>query len=153
MGAVESPDGEAPVVVLDISAHGVLLQADSPPDPAVDYQLYFTVHHTAYSPKIRVVHWAGGEGAYRWGCVFFEIPSEQVESLQRTVHAAAGQAEMSIRRWDEVSADASSSPAANILVGTTPSGRDICIPARDCLEIGRDGIELFVQTVAGLETA
>lgn len=153
MGAVLTPDGEAPVLVLDLSAGGVRLQADSPPTQQFDYQLYFNVHRTSYSPRFRVVHWDGGDGAYNWRCSFFEIPGDQCDSIRRTVHAAVGKAEMSIRLWAEVSAEADRQPAADIVVGCTASGRDICLPAHDLLEIGPDGVDLFVRTVAGLETA
>ena len=153
MGAVMTPDGESPVLVLDLSARGARLQVDSLPDPASEYQLHFTVHGLSCTPKFRVVHWDGGEGAYHWGCTFFEIPADQSETLRRTVQAAIGLAEMSIRSWDAVSLDATRTPADQVLVGSTASGRDIRIAGQDCLEMGPEGVELFVRTVAGLETA
>ncbi len=143
MGAVSTPEGEAPVLVLDISAGGARLQMDVPPVPSADYQLYFTAHQTSYDPKFRVVHWGGGEGAYQWGCSFFELPLDVSDSLRRTVRAAVGKAEMSVRHWAEIRADASQQPMAEVVVGCTPSGCDICLPGQDCLEIGPDGVDLF----------
>jgi hypothetical protein len=153
MGAVMTPDGESPVLLLDLSARGARLRVDCLPDPAGEYQLHFTVHGMSWSPKFRVVHWTGGEGAYHWGCTFFEIPADQSENLRRTVHAAIGLAEMSVRPWEAVSLDALTTPADEVLVGSTASGHDIRIAGQDCLDMGPDGVELFVRTVAGLETA
>jgi PilZ domain-containing protein len=153
MGAVELGGLESPALVLDLSPAGARLQVDSPPDLAHDYQLHFSVHGMAWSPHFRVIHWAGANGAYRWGCNFFDLPSDQRDGLRRSVRAASGAAELTIADWPSVLAAAEAAPNGDVLVGSTPAGRDIRLPARDCLEIGPQGVDLFVRTVASLETA
>ena len=153
MGAVRMDDDEAPAVVLDLSPSGVRIQVASPPDPTHEYQLHFTVHRRAYSPRLRVIHWNGRDGAYRWGCSFFDLPDDQRDSLRRTVQAAAGGSELTVREWPEVLAAAASEPDNQVLVGRTPAGHEITLLGRDCADIGQDGVELFVQTVASLENA
>ena len=154
MGALQlAGEAEAPAVVLDLSAGGVRIQVDSPPNPEHEYQLHFNVHRVSYSPRVRVVHWDGSGGAYRWGCTFFDLPEELRGSLRQTVHAASGAAGLTLRPWPEVLAVARTDPTTHVTVGAAPSGREITLLGQDCLDIGQEGVELFVHTVAGLESA
>jgi len=153
MGAVQLDGDETPAIILDLSPTGVRIQVDSPPDLAQEYQLHFNAHRMACSPRLRVVHWNGSAGAYRWGCTFFDLPDDQRDSLRRTVRAASGAAGRTLREWAEVLAAASIEPGRQILVGFTPCGREITLLGQDCVETGQDGVELFVRTVAGLESA
>ncbi|HEY8693114.1 MAG TPA: PilZ domain-containing protein [Chloroflexota bacterium] len=153
MGAMRLDDDETPAIILDLSPSGVRFQVDSPPDPRHEYQLHFNVHSMACSPRLRVVHWNGSAGAYRWGCTFFDLPDDQRDSLRRIVQAASGAAGLTVREWAEVLAAASIEPDGQILVGFTPCGREITLLGQDCVETGQDGVELFVRTVAGLESA
>jgi hypothetical protein len=153
MGAVVIENDEAPAVLVDLSATGVAIQMDAPPNLDCDYRIFFNAHRTAYSLRFRVVHWTGSEGFYRWGCAFSDLADDQRESLRRTVAAASGASQTYVRPWIEVVAAADQAPEAKILVGSAPSGREITLLGRDCLDMGEDGVLLFVQTVAGIESA
>src|SRR6185437_1822207 len=54
MGALQADGQEAAVVVMDLSATGARIQANDPPDLEREYELHFSVHHTAYSTRFRV---------------------------------------------------------------------------------------------------
>lgn len=153
LGAVDTPDGECPVMVVELSPLGVRIQTDDAPDPTYEYALHFTVHRQQYNTRLRVVHSMGSDGSYHWGCAFVDLLPEELEGLRRAVYAAAGMAEAFVRSWPEVNADATREPEAQVLVGRTPSGQDICLAAADCVELGQDGVGLFVTTVASLESA
>ncbi len=151
LGAVLTNAGEAPVVVLDLSSGGAYLQVDAPPEPDHEYTLHFNVHRSEYSAQFRVVRWSGDDGDYRWGCCFSDLVGEQRERLRRSVHAAAGLAETSLRDWDSVLADASAEPGNQVVVGCTAAGEEIRLVGSDCVALGDAGVELYVRTVAGLE--
>jgi hypothetical protein len=151
MGAVRSETVDAPVVLLDLSASGARIQADAPPDLASEYLLNFTVHNAKYQARLRVVHWEANDAAYYWGCSFTDLAPEQLDALRRTVNAAAGLTTTTVRHWKEIAHEARTSPDAQVLVGFTPAGHELKLAGQECLDIGRDGVELFVRTVASLE--
>jgi PilZ domain len=140
LGAIDTPEGECPVIVIDLSPQGARIQIDDPPDPEHEYALHFSVHQQAYDTRLRVAHWLSNDGSYHWGCAFLDLSPNEIEGLRRTVYAAAGMAEAFVREWSEVGDDAASNPETPVLVGRTPSGQDICLAAADCLELGQDGV-------------
>jgi hypothetical protein len=153
LGAVDTPDGECPVIVVDLGPQGARIQTDDPPDPDHEYCLHFRVHQQQYDTRLRVKHWMAGDGAYRWGCAFLDLEPQTLENLRRTVYAAAGLAEATIRDWQEVEDEAARRPDSQVLVGRMPSGQEISLAGADCVELGQEGVGLFVQTVASLENA
>ncbi|HLY64138.1 MAG TPA: PilZ domain-containing protein [Chloroflexota bacterium] len=153
LASLNSDAGENPVMVVELSPLGVRIQTEDPPDNGRHYELHFTVHGQAYDTRLRVVHWTGNDGAYHWGCLFVDLQPQELERLRRAVYAATGQASTSIREWAEIEAEAEQRPRDHILVGQTPAGQDIRLAARDCVELGQQGVELFVSTVASLENA
>jgi hypothetical protein len=154
LGAIDTADGECPVIVTELSPLGARIQIDDPPDADREYALHFSIHQQQYNPRLRVVHWMPSDGSYRWGCAFMDLQQAELDSLRRTVYAAAGLADAFVRSWGEIDADASrNAPDAQVLVGRTPSGQDISLAAADCLELGQEGVGLFVRTLASLESA
>src|SRR5262249_23238582 len=81
-------------------------------------------------------------------CRFVDVGPIQAEAIDRAVQAAAGHQVHVMRDWSELTAEANASPSANIVLGTTPAGHDIIVVARDMLEMGEDGTELYVELVA-----
>ena len=153
MGALDLEGSEAPAVVLDLSPGGVRLQTDAPPRQGGEYQLHFRVHGQACSLWLQVIYCAGAGGHFQWGCRFRDLADAERESLRRSVQAASGGGETVVRPWPEVLPAAEASPGTTVLVGCTPSGRDITLLGQDCLEMGAEGVALFVTTVGGLESA
>jgi hypothetical protein len=153
VAAIQTNGDESPVVVLDLSPGGVCLQVDAPPDPHLEYRLHLNVHRTTYTPRFRVVRWVGEDGVYHWGCSFSDLGREEQEHLRRSVHAAAGVLNGAVRDWAGVSAEAAARPGEQIVVGTTPAGDDIRLLGQDCLDIGEEGLKLYVETIIGLERA
>lgn len=153
LGSVDTPDGECPVVVVDLGPLGARIQTDDPPNPEHEYTLHFTVHQQQYNTRLRVVHSIASDSSYHWGCAFLDLLPAELDGLRRAVYAAAGLAEAFLRSWPEVNAEAAAQPEAQVLVGRTPSGQDICLAAADCVELGPEGVGLFVATVASLESA
>lgn len=151
LGTVHTEDGERPVVVLDLSTGGARIQAGKEPDMERDYHLDFRVHDQEYKARFRVVRWDGAEETYQWGCSFADLSSDQMNMLRRSVHAAVGLSETFLRPWDEIEAEAKAPAGAYVIVGHTPAGREILLAAKDCLDIGSEGVELFVRTLASLE--
>lgn len=151
LGAVETDAGEAPIVVLELSPYGARIQTDDEPDLEFTYTLYFSVHQTEYTTRFRVLHYVGNDGTYSWGGSFLDLTADQAASLRRSVHAAAGVAVLAHREWADVRAEANAEPNQQIVVGFTPSGQEICLSGDDCLDIGQEGVELFVHTVGNLE--
>jgi hypothetical protein len=151
LGAVETDAGEAPMLVLELSPSGARIQTDDKPDLEGVYKLHFTVHKAEYTTHFRVIHYRANDGTYHWGGSFLDLLPDQIAQLRRTVEAAAGIAVLSFREWDDVRTEASARPDEQIVVGFTPAGQEIRLSAHDCLDIGQEGVELFVHTVGNLE--
>jgi len=153
MAALRTDEIEAPVVLVDLSPTGARIQADNPPDLSREYLLHFSVHRAEYHARFRVVHWTENDGSFHWGGAFLDLSPEQHDQLRRTVVAAMGLASTTVRPWQDVLAEACVTPDQQIMVGSTPAGQEIRLSGKDCLEMGEEGIELFVRTVASLESA
>jgi len=153
MAALRTDEIEAPVVLVDLSPTGARIQADTAPDLSREYMLHFSVHRTEYHARFRVVHWTENDGSFRWGGAFLDLSPDERDQLRRTVVAAMGLASTSVRPWRDVLEDAFVARDQQIVIGSTPAGQEIRLSGEDCLEMGEEGIELFVRTVASLESA
>ena len=151
LGALETDAGELPMLVLDLSISGARIQTDGEPDLELKYTVHFTVHNVEYHAGFRVVRSVASDGTFHWGGSFEGLAPEQVETLRRAVDAAAGIATLVIREWADVEADAAAHADEQIVVGFTPAGHDIRLSSHDCLDMGQEGVALFVHTVANLE--
>lgn len=151
VGGLNRGEGEAPVIVLDLSSTGARIQTDDPADEGGEYLLHFTVHHTEYRARYRVCHCIESNDAYQWGGSFIDLEDDRLAALQRAVYAAAGLASTTVRPWPEILEEAFCRREELIVVGSTPSGHEIRLSGADCLDVGAEGIDLFVRTVAGLE--
>jgi len=151
VAALQSDGSEAPVMLVDLSPAGARLKVSDPPQPDAEFMLHFTVHRTRYETRFRVVHWSETDGSFHWGGMLLDLTDEQRTNLRRAVEAAAGMATTWFREWTAVSEEALRSPIEQVLVGTTPAGQEIRLLGEDCTEMGAEGVELFVSTVAGLE--
>jgi len=153
LGELESGEQGLPVVLVDLSAAGARIQASDPPDLTREYLLNLTVHSLAYRARFRVAHWTEDNGAYHWGGSFMDLTPDQRSSLRRAVDAVAGVATTWLRDWTDIAAEAAGAPESAVLVGATAAGHEVRLAAADCLDMGQSGVELFVRTVAGLESA
>ena len=153
VGALNSGEREAPVVVLDLSLTGARIQTADPPDSRGEYLLHFSVHRIHYRASFRVVHWTQTDGTYSWGGLLVGLSDQQLAELRLAVDAAAGLSAIVVRPWAEILEEAFRWRDEQIVVGATPAGREIRLSGADCLAIGAAGVELFVTTVGGLETA
>jgi hypothetical protein len=153
LGELETGEAELPVVLVDLSAAGARIQASDPPDPNREYLLNLTVHSLPYRARFRVAHWIEADGTYHWGGAFEDLTPDQRSLLGRAVDAVAGVATTWHRGWTEIVVDAASSPEAQVVVGATPAGHEIRLRGADCLDMDQTGVELYVRTVAGLESA
>ncbi|MBV8087479.1 MAG: PilZ domain-containing protein [Chloroflexi bacterium] len=153
LGELESGNDGQPVVLLDLSAAGARIQASDPPEVDREYLLHFTVHSLPYRARFRVAHWLEADGSYHWGGCFVDLTSEERATLRRAVNAAAGVATVWHREWSEIVVEAAGAASGQVLVGATPAGQEIRLAAADCLSMGQTGVELFVRTVAGMESA
>ena len=153
MGTVERGDGEPqPVVVLNLSASGAMIQADDAPSPDEVYTLRFAIHRQDYALPFQVVGSLQQGDSYGWRGPFMTVEPDQQEAIARAVSALMGLSTGDIRAWDEVSADARRDPEAKVLAGQTPAGHDITILGKDVLEMGPAGLELFTRLMCELET-
>ncbi len=123
------------------------------PDPTREYEISFTVHETRYEARFRIVRCEVEGQTFTCGCSFVDMTPQHSELLGRVVNAAAGLSTLVIRPWSEIVQDAYVRRADQIVVGSTPAGQEIRLLGSDCLEIGEEGVELFVRTVASLEHA
>ncbi|HEU0166755.1 MAG TPA: PilZ domain-containing protein [Chloroflexota bacterium] len=153
LGELEFEDDGQPVVLLDLSASGARIQASDPPRLDRDYLLNVTVHSLPYRARFRVAHWLEAGGSYHWGGRFVDLSTDERASLRRAVDAAAGVAAIWHRAWSDIVVEAAGASESQVLVGATPAGQEIRLAGADCLSMGQTGVELFVRTVAGMESA
>jgi hypothetical protein len=143
---------EFPVVVLDLSSEGALLETDAPPNLDARYSVTFSVYGDTYCTELRVLHWARHKEDYLWGCQL-HIPADDARRLRRAVSAALGMASTEVRPWEEIHEQVRQPSAAErIVVGRTPAGHVIEVAVGDVAEMGPEGVDLFVRTVASLES-
>ncbi|HVA24287.1 MAG TPA: PilZ domain-containing protein [Chloroflexota bacterium] len=152
MGTVESEDGEQPMVLLNLSASGAMIQAHQEPPPSATCTLRFSIHKQPYELRLQVVHWLRQGDSFGWRGPFVSVPPGQAQAIERAVRAAMGLSDSSIRAWREVIADAEHQPDSKVLVGSTPAGQDIRVLGKDLLEMGVDGVELYARLMCELET-
>jgi len=143
---------EAPVIVLDLSSRGALIETDAPPNLDVRYTISLRVYGDVYTTPLQVMRWTRRDDTYLWGCQL-EIPADDALRLRRAVQAALGQSTVEIYSWQEIrEAVLKPSRGDRIVVGRTPAGHLIELAAQDVNELGPEGLELYVRTVASLET-
>ena len=152
MGTVEGPHGELPIVLLNLSASGAMIQTDAEPPTDAICTLRFSVLKQPYELRFQVLHWLRLGEAYGWRGPFVDVTPEQGEAIKRAVHATMGLAGSSLRPWGEVSAEAEHDPDAKLLVGTTPAGTEVHVLGRDVIEMGAEGLELYARLMCELET-
>lgn len=152
MGTVEGEGGEQPVVILDLSASGAMIQADEPAAPDGVYTLRFNVHKQAYELRFRVVQSLQKGASFGWRGPFVDLSPDQMEAIGKAVNAAAGVTGGTVRPWAEIASEAERQPEATLPVGTTASGHDITVLAKDVLEMGPEGLELYARLMSELET-
>ncbi|MBV9120165.1 MAG: PilZ domain-containing protein [Chloroflexi bacterium] len=154
LGTVTDSTGQAhPIVVLSLSSSGVMIQTHEAPAEGESYALGFTVHSKAYDVRIEVVgslHEAQKD-TWGWRCRFIDVGTEEAQALERAVLAAIGQSTHATRTWAELETESREVPEGNVVLGQTPAGRDIVVLGKDVLEMGPEGVELFVQMLAELE--
>ncbi|MBV8084735.1 MAG: PilZ domain-containing protein [Chloroflexi bacterium] len=151
-GSITDPEGQQhPIVVLDLSRGGALIQTNEPPRDGAEYQVGFTVHRKAYEVPVEVVGSLQLKDAWGWRCRFVHIDEGQAQALERAVHATLGTATHVMRPWTEIRAEAEASMDTSMVVGHTPAGHDISVTGKDALEMGEQGMELYVQMVSELE--
>src|SRR5438309_11651967 len=153
LAALESSGGEAPVMLLDLSSTGACIQTDDPPDETAEYQIHFSVHQVEFSARFRVIHWTTSDGIYHWGCSFESMSEEALQKLTQAVAAAAGLSSTTQRPWTDILEEAYLRREDQIVVGHTPSGREVRLLAHECLDICEEGVELFVKTGGSLESS
>ena len=151
MGTVESDDAEHPVVLLNLSARGAMIQVHQEPRPDTTYRLLFSVHKQPYELQLQVIHWIEQGNSFGWRGPFVGLV-DQAHTIQRAVHAAVGLSDSSIRGWDEVAADAQHESDSKVLVGSTPAGHESRVLGKDVLEMGANGLELYARLMCELET-
>lgn len=152
MATVEDGHDEHPIVLLNLSASGAMIQAHEPPRDDAAYNLDFCVQNQPYRVGFEVVHWLQQGDTFGWRGRFVGVSPQESAALQRAVHAVAGISRGELRTWPEVSAEAELQPSAKVLVGSTPAGRDIQVLGQDVLEMGSEGIELYARLMCELET-
>ena len=153
MGSVQAEDGEQhPIVVLNLSSSGAMIQAHEPPAEGVTYRLEFNVHRRKYTVPFKPVGWVQERDNYGWRGPFVDLTDDEAEALNRAVNAVIGVSTGSMRPWTEVAPAAASSPEATLVVGQTAAGHDIEIVGADVLAMGEDGLELYVRLMSELET-
>jgi hypothetical protein len=151
-GTVEGDDIPAqPVVFLNLSSGGALIQAPEQPQGTHHYNLRFVVHNQHHNVGIRVVDWTARDEVYAWRCQFTTLEPAEAEALERAVYGALGLSKATHRDWDEIVAEAERDPEAAVVIGRTPAGDDIMVLGRDSLHMGRDGLQLYVRVVSELE--
>ncbi|GEM_PF-3411487 len=144
---------ECPVVVLDLSPDGALIETEAPPQASAAYELRFNVFGETYFTPVDVVHWRKHHDAYLWGCRLAVSLADQ-RRLCNAVKAVLGLSGTYLRPWAEIRQQLHDEAASTeILVGRTPSGREIELTPRDCVEMGPDGVELYVRTISSIEAA
>jgi hypothetical protein len=152
VGSVTDPDGqEHPIVMLDLSRGGALIQTHEPPRDGAEYQVGFTVHRKPYEVPVEVVGSLQLKDAWGWRCRFVHIDEAEAQALERAVQATLGTATHTMRAWAEIRPDAETHLDENIVVGQTPAGHAISVTGKDALEMGEEGMELYVQMVSELE--
>ena len=152
MGTAEGPGGEHPIVVLNLSASGAMIQAHEAPEDGSEYLLCFSINKQSYELRFQVIHCVQQGDTFGWRGPFIGVTPEQDEAIDRAVQAAAGTATSSLRGWEEVLADARRQPAAKVNVGMTPAGHDIAVGGQDVIDMGPDGLELYARLMCELET-
>lgn len=152
MGTIESDDGEQPIVLLNLSASGAMIQTHEPPRSGAHYTLHFSVQKRPYRLRFEVVNWIQQGGSFGWRGPFASMSPDEAAAIQRAVHAAAGLSGSTLRGWQDVSVEAGREPSAKVLVGSTPGGQDIHVLGQDVLEMGADGLELYARLICELET-
>ena len=152
MGTVQGDDGEHPIVVLDLSASGAMIQAQEAPVPDAIYTLRFSVDKKPYELRFQVLQSVHKGDCWGWRGPFSDVSPAHMQDIDRAVHAAAGLRGADLRPWDEIAAEAEAQPDAKVLIGSTPAGHEIRVPGKDALEMGRDGLDLYARLMCDLET-
>jgi PilZ domain-containing protein len=152
MATVEDGQSEQPIVLLNLSASGAMIQAHEAPRDEAQYHLCFCIQNQPYEVGFEVVHWLQQGDTFGWRGRFAGVAPEESAAIRRAVHAVAGISRGELRTWGEVSVEAAREPAAKVLVGSTPAGRDIQVLGQDVLEMGAEGIELYARLMCELET-
>lgn len=152
MGTVEGDDGEYPVVVVNLSASGAMIQAHDAPKPGGQYRLRFSVHKQQYEIPFQIIDATQIGDSSVWRGPFQGLAAEQARAIERAVHAVAGLSEGGIREWADVEQEAKLNPELKVVVGTTPAGHDITVQGSDILEMGPEGLEMFTRLMCELET-
>ena len=152
VATLSSPAGdERPVVVLDVSTGGALVETSEPLAISSNEALEFKVFGTEYRADIEVVRQVASDDGYLYGCRLL-LPEQETHEFRQAVQAALGNAQTFVRPWSVVHEEiAAARPDQRVTVGYTPSGHPIELSPADCLEMGPEGVELFVQTVGGIE--
>jgi len=141
---------EQPVVILDVSTNGVLVEAGEALVLDAQYTLTFSAFNSHYSANLRVVREVQRGDAVLYGCRLL-LPDHAAAQLSQAVGAVLGLTGTSVRDWDAVREDVERPNGEKVVVGHTPSGHPIELSPADCLEMGPEGVELFVHTVGDLE--
>jgi hypothetical protein len=152
MGTVQLDGGEQhPIVVLNLSATGAMIQAHEAPGAEAVYRLEFTVHRRRYSLPFKPVSWVQQGESFGWRGPFGDLTPEESKALDRAVNAAIGVSVGSMRPWAEISKEAAQGDA-KVVVGETAAGHPIEVAAADALAMGSEGVELYVRLMTELET-
>ena len=142
---------ELPVVILEVSISGVLIESGEALPLEANFALSFAVFGDRYRAGLQVVRAIKHEDAVLYGCRLL-LPEFASAQLEQAIRAALGQSHTSVRPWDEIRAEVNGSLSPDrIVVGQTPAGHPIELSSTDCLEMGREGVDLFVQVVGSLE--
>jgi len=153
MGSVQLDSTEPhPIVVLNLSCNGAMIQAHEPPQEGAVYRLEFNVHRRKYDLPFKVIAWVQERDNYGWRGPFVDLSPEESQALDRAVAAATGASKGSLRDWAELTAESQGNPAAKIVIGQTPAGHDIEVAGADVLQMGEEGTELYARLMSELET-
>jgi hypothetical protein len=146
-------DGEhLPGLIRDVSATGVLVEASEELPLGLTCQLTFTAFGQEYAAGLEVLRRVEQEGARLYGCRLL-LTEHASEQFKFAVRAALGVSATWVRSWDDLQQEVQHPDAEQlVVVGHTPSGKTIKLSPRDCLDMGPEGIELFVRTVGDIET-
>ena len=141
-----------PGLIRDVSATGVLVEASEDLPLGLTCQLTFTAFGCEYTAGLEVVRRVDQEGALLYGCRLL-LPEHASEQFKFAVRAVLGVSSTWVRSWEDIRQEVQEpGPEKLVVVGHTPSGKTIKLSPQDCLDMGPDGVELFVRTVGDIET-
>src|SRR5437588_8803612 len=86
MGTVQGEDGEHPIVVLDLSASGAMIQAHEAPIPDSVYTLRFSVNKKPYELRFQVVQSIQQGDSWGWRGPFCDVSPEHADDIDMAVH-------------------------------------------------------------------